>query len=70
MPSAFAPLSRIHAQGNAFRNKTHPDSRAIFFEDRIYSKRKIFEFISALAGFKSAEKIASLFQGLYRSASC
>jgi hypothetical protein len=60
---------RIHAQGNAFRSKTHPDSRAVFFEDRIYSKKKILEFISTLTGFKSAEKIASLFQGLYISVS-
>lgn len=69
MSCACAPLCRIHAQGNAFRSKTHPDSRAILFEDRIYSKKKILEFISTLAGFKSAEKIASLFQGSYRSGS-
>ena len=66
---ACAPLCRIHAQGNASRSKTHPDSRAIFFEDRIYSKKKILEFISTLTGFKSAEKIASLFQGLYKRVS-
>jgi DNA mismatch repair protein MSH6 len=58
-------LYRVHTEGNALRSKTHPDSRAIFFEDHIYSKRRILEFISTLAGFKSAEKIASLFQGLY-----
>jgi DNA mismatch repair protein MSH6 len=69
MACACAALCRIHAQGNAFRSKNHPDSRAILFEDRIYSKKKILEFISTLAGFKCAEKIASLFQGLYRSVS-
>uniref|UniRef100_A0A2Z5U638 Putative DNA mismatch repair protein Msh6 n=1 Tax=Reticulitermes speratus TaxID=60591 RepID=A0A2Z5U638_9NEOP len=63
LPDLERLLSKIHAQGNASRSKTHPDSRAIFFEDRIYSKKKILEFISTLTGFKSAEKIASLFQG-------
>ncbi|XP_021924020.1 DNA mismatch repair protein Msh6 isoform X2 [Zootermopsis nevadensis] len=62
LPDLERLLSKIHTQGNALRSKSHPDSRAIFFEDRIYSKRKILDFISTLAGFKSAEKIVSLFQ--------
>ncbi|XP_069702294.1 DNA mismatch repair protein Msh6 isoform X2 [Periplaneta americana] len=62
LPDLERLLSKIHAQGNALRSKTHPDSRAIFFEDHTYSKKKIMEFLSTLTGFKSAEKIVSLFQ--------
>ncbi|PNF27299.1 DNA mismatch repair protein Msh6 [Cryptotermes secundus] len=63
LPDLERLLSKVHTEGNALRSQTHPDSRAIFFEDHIYSKRRILEFISTLAGFKSAEKIASLIQG-------
>lgn len=54
---------RVHTQGNLVRSKTHPDSRAIFYEDQIYSKKKIMDFIATLEGFKSAFKICGLFEG-------
>ncbi|XP_066999808.2 DNA mismatch repair protein Msh6 [Anabrus simplex] len=62
LPDLERLLATIHAQGNAVRSKTHPDSRAIFYEEHIYSKRKILDFLSALSGFKSSMKIAALFQ--------
>ena len=33
------------------------DSRAIFFEDVTYSKRKIEDFLSTLGGFKAAQRL-------------
>ncbi|XP_034233656.1 DNA mismatch repair protein Msh6-like [Thrips palmi] len=62
LPDLERLLSKIHAQGNAVRSKTHPDSRAIFYEDEIYSKKKIMDFIGTLEGFKKAHKIADLFE--------
>nr|CAD7440349.1 unnamed protein product [Timema bartmani] len=55
-------VARIHAQGNELRSKTHPDSRAIFYEDKIYSKKKIIDFTNTLNGFKCALKVALLFK--------
>ena len=40
----------------------HPDSRAIFFEDTTYSKRKIQDFLTALGGFQTAVKIIQIFK--------
>lgn len=53
---------RIHVQGNAIRSKTHPESRAIYFEDKTYSKRKIQDFLSALNGFKKLQKAVEILQ--------
>lgn len=47
---------RIHSQGNMFAAKNHPDSRAIFFEEKIYSKRKIQDFLLTLSGFGKLQK--------------
>lgn len=62
LPDLERLLSKIHTQGNSVRSKTHPDSRAIFYEDQIYSKKKIMDFIATLNGFKKAYKIGSLFE--------
>lgn len=55
--------ARIHAQGNFAKGHNHPDSRAIMFESKTYSKRKIADFINALQGFEEASKIVDLFTG-------
>ncbi|ELU18588.1 hypothetical protein CAPTEDRAFT_139957, partial [Capitella teleta] len=61
LPDLERLLSKIHTLGSAKRSQDHPDSRAIFFEDVAYSKRKIEDFLSALAGFALGMKIAKLF---------
>lgn len=43
------------------KSKQHPDSRAIFYEEKIYSKRKVLDFISVLNGFSAALKLVQLF---------
>ena len=45
---------RIHTLGLSSRSKDHPDSRAIFYSETIYGKRKICDFISVLDGLQSS----------------
>lgn len=51
----------MHALGNLKRSEQHPDARAIFYEEKTYSKRKVLDFISVLNGFTSALKLVELF---------
>ncbi|KAK6631688.1 hypothetical protein RUM43_013752 [Polyplax serrata] len=62
VPDMERLLGKIHTQGNAVRSKTHPDSRAIFFEDKVYSKRKIQDFLSALSGFEKLQSSIEILQ--------
>uniref|UniRef100_A0A1B6HAN9 DNA mismatch repair protein n=1 Tax=Homalodisca liturata TaxID=320908 RepID=A0A1B6HAN9_9HEMI len=63
LPDLERLLSRIFAQSSRGQNASHPDSRAIFFEEKTHSKKKIIEFISVLNGFQAAQEIAEKFQG-------
>lgn len=62
LPDLERLLSKIHVQGNAKRSKNHPDSRAIFFDAQVYSKKKITDFISVLKGFEDSNNIIEQFQ--------
>ncbi|CAG2053472.1 unnamed protein product [Timema podura] len=59
---ARAALSQLPDLERLLSSKTHPDSRAIFYEDKIYSKKKIIDFTNTLNGFKCALKVALLFK--------
>ncbi|KAG6448130.1 hypothetical protein O3G_MSEX005327 [Manduca sexta] len=61
LPDLERLLAKVHALGNLKRSKQHPDSRAIFYEEKTYSKRKVLDFISVLNGFTSALKLVQLF---------
>ncbi|XP_045779005.1 probable DNA mismatch repair protein Msh6 isoform X2 [Maniola jurtina] len=61
LPDLDRLLAKIHALGNLNKSKHHPDSRAIFYEEKTYSKRKVLDFISVLNGFTAALKLAELF---------
>ncbi|XP_034836109.1 probable DNA mismatch repair protein Msh6 isoform X1 [Maniola hyperantus] len=61
LPDLDRLLAKIHALGNFNKSKHHPDSRAIFYEEKTYSKRKVLDFISVLNGFTAALKMAELF---------
>ncbi|XP_072933319.1 probable DNA mismatch repair protein Msh6 [Epargyreus clarus] len=61
LPDLERLLAKVHALGNFKKSKTHPDSRAIFYEEKTYSKRKVLDFISVLNGFTAALKIVELF---------
>ncbi|XP_038051603.1 DNA mismatch repair protein Msh6-like [Patiria miniata] len=62
LPDLERLLSKIHTLGSARRSRDHPDSRAIFFEDTTYSKRKIQDFMTALGGFKTTIQIVEIFK--------
>ncbi|XP_074846119.1 DNA mismatch repair protein Msh6 [Carettochelys insculpta] len=52
LPDLERLLSKIHSIGSPLKSETHPDSRAVFYEETKYSKKKITDFLSALEGFK------------------
>ncbi|XP_071959516.1 DNA mismatch repair protein Msh6-like [Antedon mediterranea] len=62
LPDLDRLLSKIHSLGLKRKGNNHPDSRAIFFEDVAYSKKKIEDFLVTLEGFKSAMRITKLFE--------
>ncbi|KAM3962106.1 DNA mismatch repair protein Msh6 [Aphomia sociella] len=64
LPDLERLLAKVHALGNLRRSKQHPDSRAIFYEEKIYSKRKVLDFISVLNGFTAALKLIELFSNV------
>ncbi|XP_015787884.1 DNA mismatch repair protein Msh6 [Tetranychus urticae] len=60
LPDLERLLSKIHTQGCARRSREHPDARAVLFDNAIYSKRKILDFLAALEGFKITLQIRQL----------
>ncbi|KOC69993.1 putative DNA mismatch repair protein Msh6 [Habropoda laboriosa] len=62
IPDLERLLSKIHAHGNAARLNNHPDGRAIMFEGKTYSKRKILDFTNTLNGFEEVLKVVALFE--------
>lgn len=66
LPDLERIIAKIHAQG-LNRSSNHPDSRAIFFEDVKYNKKRVVDFLAALNGFKTTLKILKAFQGVRES---
>ncbi|CAK1545535.1 unnamed protein product [Leptosia nina] len=61
LPDLERLLAKVHALGNLKKSKEHPDSRAILYEEKTYSKRKVLDFISILNGYNAALKLSDLF---------
>lgn len=64
LPDLERLVNKIHSQGSSLKAKNHPDSRAVFFEAPVYSKKKISDFLLALEGFRSAQKIEEYFRDM------
>ncbi|CAB4032656.1 DNA mismatch repair Msh6-like, partial [Paramuricea clavata] len=62
LPDLERLLRKIHSMGSVSRSKDHPDSRAIFYNELTYSKKKIGDFLSTLEGFQKARKLCVLFK--------
>ncbi|XP_016132009.1 DNA mismatch repair protein Msh6 isoform X1 [Sinocyclocheilus grahami] len=62
LPDLERLLSKIHSMGTPLKGQDHPDSRAILYEEVVYSKRKIADFLAALEGFKVMREIASIME--------
>lgn len=61
LPDLERNLARIHTLGNKKRATNHPDGRAIFYEEKTYTKRKIQCLMTTLNGFEQVMKIYELF---------
>ena len=42
---------RVHIVGSLQRKKIHPEARAVMFDDVVYSKRKIKDFLATIRAF-------------------
>ncbi|NWT52970.1 MSH6 protein, partial [Erythrocercus mccallii] len=62
LPDLERLLSKIHSIGSPLKSQNHPDSRAIFYEELKYSKKKITDFLSALEGFKLMNEIVEFME--------
>ncbi|XP_071595934.1 DNA mismatch repair protein Msh6 isoform X2 [Heliangelus exortis] len=62
LPDLERLLSKIHSIGSPLKSQNHPDSRAIFYEEIKYSKKKIADFLSALEGFKAMNEIVAIME--------
>uniref|UniRef100_A0A7M4FA30 DNA mismatch repair protein n=1 Tax=Crocodylus porosus TaxID=8502 RepID=A0A7M4FA30_CROPO len=62
LPDLERLLSKIHSIGSPLKSESHPDSRAIFYEETKYGKKKIADFLSALEGFKAMNEIIDMME--------
>ncbi|XP_076141920.1 DNA mismatch repair protein Msh6 [Alosa pseudoharengus] len=60
LPDLERLLSKIHSIGMPAKGQDHPDSRAVMYEEVVYSKRKIVDFLAALEGFKAMQEIVAV----------
>lgn len=63
VPDLERLVNKIHSQGSSLRARSHPDSRAVFFDAPIYSKKRIADFLLTLDGFRAAQKVQEYFAG-------
>ncbi|XP_066983199.1 DNA mismatch repair protein Msh6 isoform X2 [Macrobrachium rosenbergii] len=63
LPDLERLLAKIHTQG-LNRSSSHPDSRAIYFEEVKYNKKKVVDFLAALGGFKTCMEIQKAFKSV------
>ncbi|XP_062851903.1 DNA mismatch repair protein Msh6 [Trichomycterus rosablanca] len=64
IPDLERLLSKVHSMGTPLKGQDHPDSRAILYEETVYSKRKIADFLSTLEGFKAMQEIVSIMESV------
>ena len=53
----------MQGNGRLRAGGSHPDSRAVMFEEVKYSRRKILDLLSALSGFRQAASIVRSMSG-------
>lgn len=62
IPFLLIVTFRIYSQSSNGVELDHAETRAIYFEEKIYSRRKIVDFISILKGFRTSVKIMEKLQ--------
>ncbi|XP_076260192.1 DNA mismatch repair protein Msh6 [Rhynchophorus ferrugineus] len=63
LPDLERQVAKIHIYGNKIYSTDHPDSRAILYEAKTYSKRKIMDLIKTLRGFEASQELVRIFKG-------
>lgn len=63
LPDLERQIAKIHIYGNKYCAENHPDGRAIFYESKTYSKRKIQDLLNTLRGFENAQALTDIFEG-------
>eukprot|EP00731_Ephydatia_muelleri_P021032 Em0013g759a len=56
-------------RGSAKRSQDHPDSRAVFYEEATYGRRRLMEFTSVVEGFTTTLEVVKLFEPVLDSIS-
>ncbi|XP_017844448.2 probable DNA mismatch repair protein Msh6 [Drosophila busckii] len=63
LPDFERHLAQIHLFGNKhIKQMDHPDARAILFEEKLYNKQKLRNFMSILKGFETLMKLPKMLQ--------
>lgn len=62
MPDLERQIMKINTFGNKYYSRTHPDSRAVMYELKTYTKRKITDLLTTLKGFRDAMAVIDMFQ--------
>ncbi|XP_066141842.1 probable DNA mismatch repair protein Msh6 [Euwallacea fornicatus] len=62
LPDLERQVAKIHTYGNKFCVTSHPDGRAILYETKTYSKRKILDLLNTLRGFEASQEINIIFK--------
>jgi DNA mismatch repair protein MSH6 len=58
-------LTRVHSMGGGGDGRgSHPDDRAIFYENEKHNRRKVGDFSKLLNGLKAAAHIPEKFDGV------
>lgn len=64
LPDLEREIAKIHTLGNYVRSRTHPDSRAILYEQDKYSHKKINDFMNTLNAFQKCCEIMKKCEGI------
>uniref|UniRef100_A0A0P4VS63 DNA mismatch repair protein n=1 Tax=Scylla olivacea TaxID=85551 RepID=A0A0P4VS63_SCYOL len=66
LPDLERMLAKVHTHGLS-RQSSHPETRAIYFEEIKYNKKKVEGFLAGLKGFKTCMQIVKKFKGVRES---
>ncbi|XP_072153216.1 DNA mismatch repair protein Msh6 [Bemisia tabaci] len=62
LPDLERSFAKIYSQSSHGLKAEHPDARAILFDEHVYSKRKICEFVATINGFDKIQQMMTTLQ--------
>uniref|UniRef100_A0A0N4ZMM9 DNA mismatch repair protein n=1 Tax=Parastrongyloides trichosuri TaxID=131310 RepID=A0A0N4ZMM9_PARTI len=60
LPDLEKFLQKNHCNASKYRKEQHPDGRAIMFDQKLYDKKKIIDFVTMIRGFGIIIEIVNL----------